>query len=136
MRPWTGHKLAPIRVLTRQGFCEIIVADRRQRVRFEIVGRLPGSVTTDASVEVENLSRGGALVISPSPLNVDGQLTVRLGTVDDFSTLQARVRHVRRMPGRDSFLIGLEFMDAEPRAAALLEKIVRTDAPPAPAHLS
>ena len=112
------------------------VADRRQRVRFEIVGRLPGSVTSDASVEVENLSRGGALVVSPWPLNVDGQLTVRLGTVDDFSTLQARVRHVRRMPGRDGYLIGLEFTEAEPRATALLEKLVRTDAPPAPAHLS
>jgi hypothetical protein len=93
-------------------------------------------VTSDASVEVENLSRGGALVVSPWPLNVDGQLTVRLGTVDDLSTLQARVRHVRRMPGRDGYLIGLEFTDAEPRAAALLEKLVRTDAPPAPAHLS
>ena len=112
------------------------MADRRQRVRFEIVGRLPGSVTSDASVEVENLSRGGALVVSPWPLNVDGQLTVRLGTVDDFSTLQARVRHVRRMPGRDGYLIGLEFTEAEPRATALLEKLVRTDAPPAPAHLS
>ena len=105
-------------------------------MRFEIVGRLPGSVTSDASVEVENLSRGGALVVSPWPLNVDGQLTVRLGTVDDFSTLQARVRHVRRMPGRDGYLIGLEFTEAEPRATALLEKLVRTDAPPAPAHLS
>jgi hypothetical protein len=40
------------------------------------------------------------------------------------------------MPGRDGFLIGLEFTDAEPRATALLEKIARTDAPPAPAHLS
>jgi hypothetical protein len=103
-------------------------------VRFEIVGRLPGSVTTDASVEVENLSRGGALVLCPWPLNVDGQLTVRLGTVDDFSTLQARVRHIRRIPGREGYLIGLEFTDAEPRATALLEKIV--DAPPAPAHFS
>ncbi len=112
------------------------MADRRQRVRFEIVGRLPGSVTSDASVEVENLSRGGALVVSPWPLNVDGQLTVRLGTVDDFSTLQARVRHVRRMPGRDGYFIGLEFTEAEPRATALLEKLVRTDASPARAHLS
>jgi PilZ domain len=111
------------------------VADRRQRVRFEIVGRLPGTVTTEAWVEVENLSRGGALVVSPWPLNVNGQITVRLGTIAEFSTLQARVRHVRRMPGRDGYLIGLEFTDTESRAIALLEKIVRTDAPPAPAHL-
>jgi PilZ domain len=112
------------------------VADRRQRVRFEIVGRLPGSITTDASVEVANLGRGGALVVSAWPLNVDGQLTVRLGTDDDFSTLQALVRHVRRIPGREGYLIGLEFTNAEPRATALLEKIVRSEAPPAPAHLS
>ena len=112
------------------------MADRRQRVRFEIVGRLPGSVTTAASVEVENLSRGGALVLSQWPLTVEGFHTVRLGTVDDFSTLQARVRHVRRAPASDGYLIGLEFTDAEPRAASLLEKLVRADAPTAPAHQS
>jgi hypothetical protein len=76
------------------------------------------------------------MVISPWPLNVDGQLTVRLGTVDDFSTLQARVRHIRRIAGRDGFLIGLEFTNAEPRAAALLERIVSSDASSAPAHSS
>jgi c-di-GMP-binding flagellar brake protein YcgR len=111
------------------------VADRRQRVRFEIVGRLPGSITTAATVQVHNLSRGGVLVRSHWPLNVDGLHTVRLGLLDEFSTLQARVRHVRRAPASDDYLIGLEFIDAEPRAAAQLERLATSDAPSAAAHL-
>jgi c-di-GMP-binding flagellar brake protein YcgR len=109
------------------------VADRRQRVRFEIVGRLPGSITTAAPAEIQNLSRGGALIRSQWPLTVDGMHTVRLGVRDEFTTVQARVRHVRRAQASEQYLIGLEFVDAEPRAAAQLERLV-SDSSATPAH--
>lgn len=107
------------------------MADRRRRVRFEIVGRLPGAVATEAPVHLEDLGLGGMLVRAPWPLQMDSTHTVRLGSAQEFSTLQARVRHVRRAPASDDYLIGLEFVDVEPDTQQRLHRIVGHDSPPA-----
>ena len=109
------------------------MADRRRRVRFEIVGRLPGAVATEAPVHLEDLGLGGVLVRAAWPLTLDSTHTIRLGSSHEFSTLQARVRHVRRAVPTDDYLIGLEFVDVEPDTRERLHRIVGHNTPPAPA---
>jgi hypothetical protein len=89
------------------------VTDRRSSLRFEIVGRLQGSLATGESVRLLDVSPGGALVEVPFPLPVDSQHPVQVVTFDHVSMLEARVRHSRPAFEMGKFLIGLEFTTPE-----------------------
>jgi c-di-GMP-binding flagellar brake protein YcgR len=89
------------------------VTDRRLTLRFEIVGRLRGSIATAEPVRLHDISPGGALVEVPFPLPVDSQQAVQLVTDDHVSAIDARVRHVRPAFQMGRFLVGLEFTSPE-----------------------
>lgn len=89
------------------------MTDRRSSLRFEIVGRLRGSLATSESVRLRDISPGGALVEMPFPLPVDSQQPVQVVTDDHVSALEARVRHVRPAFEMGRFLVGLEFTTPE-----------------------
>ncbi len=85
------------------------VADRRTSLRFEIVGRLRGSLATSQPVRLCDLSPGGALVELPFPPAVDSRHSVHVGVDAHMSTLDVRVRHVRPAFDVGRYLVGLEF---------------------------
>jgi hypothetical protein len=89
------------------------VSDRRTSLRFEVVGRLRGSLATAEDVRLHDISPGGALVEVPFPLPVDSQHAVQVATFDRVAALEARVRHIRPAFEMGRFLIGLEFTTPE-----------------------
>lgn len=103
------------------------MADRRHCLRFEIVGRLRGTLATEASVRLRDLSAGGVQIEAPWPLPVDTIHRVRLESDLQLSTIDARVRHVRPISAHE-YVIGLEFVAAEPAVLDHLQRIVARDA--------
>ena len=89
------------------------MTDRRTSPRFEIVGRLRGSLATAASVRLHDVSPGGVLVEVPFLLAVDSHHAVHVTTEDRDSVLDARVRHIRPAFEMGRYLVGLEFTTPE-----------------------
>jgi hypothetical protein len=97
------------------------VADRRNGLRFEIVGRLRGTLVAEPAVQLHNISLGGVLVEAPWPLSHGSVHTIRLETDKHLATADARVCHVRQQWDTGHFLIGLEFVGADAALTAQLE---------------
>ena len=89
------------------------MTDRRNTLRFEIVGRLRGSLATAEPVRLHDISPGGVLVEVPFPLPIDSEQAVQVVTNDHVSALGARVRHIRPAFEMGRFLVGLEFTTPE-----------------------
>jgi hypothetical protein len=102
------------------------LGDRRNDLRFEIIGQLWGSLETVEPHPLVNLARGGALIESRTRLNPEMVRVVRFQFNGASHDIQAKVRHVTAdtAPDGERFLIGLEFI--EPSAAALeqIDKVV------------
>lgn len=89
------------------------LGDRRNRVRYEIVGQLWGSLETFEPMEVHNISQGGALVETRLPLNADSVQRLRLTAHEQTLDLQARVAHVSQrqdVTAPENYLVGVEFL--------------------------
>jgi c-di-GMP-binding flagellar brake protein YcgR len=102
--------------------------DRRNALRFEVVGTLAGSITTAAAVPLRNIGRGGALIEAPWPLPQDSIHRVRLESESQSSACEARVRHVRH--GGDAprtYLIGLEFLHVDPTMLEEIDRFIASD---------
>jgi PilZ domain len=102
------------------------VPDRRTKARFEIVGRLPGSLATERRVHLHNVSVSGALIETAAPLQPDTIFSVTFESDKHLATLRARVCHVRRTHLDDGYLVGLEFLGAEPGE---MERLLRVEQP-------
>ena len=100
------------------------MTDRRTSLRFEIVGRLRGSLAAESAVRVRNLSRGGALIEAPWSLPPNSVQSVRLESEHHVSKLEARVRHVRESYVGGHYLIGLEFLTVDGTVADQLEGVM------------
>jgi PilZ domain len=101
------------------------IGDRRSKPRFEIVGDLWGSLDTTASMVVQNLGRGGALLESTQPLASESIHWVTALAEGEPHLVQIRVRHSSSAPTREGpprFLIGVQFLKLSP---GLEEAIVR-----------
>jgi hypothetical protein len=99
------------------------IGDRRIRPRFDIVGDLWGTLETVLQLPLRNVSRGGALIHSHVPL--PSQSVHRLAFKADGRdvSVPVRVSHVDAQTSADgerTYLIGVEFLSAQP---ALLELI-------------
>jgi hypothetical protein len=92
------------------------LGDRRRRIRLEVVGSLWGALVTDRTAQLLNISRTGALIISPMPAAVDSMQSVKLTVEGHEVKLDARVRHMQRLgdpaEGEPQYRIGLEFLEA------------------------
>jgi hypothetical protein len=103
------------------------LGDRRNRVRYEIVGQLWGSLETFEPMEVHNLSQGGALVESHVPLAADSVHRLRLTAPEQTLDLQARVAHVSQrqdVTAGENFLVGMQFLGLPPQAVDYIGRLV------------
>jgi hypothetical protein len=100
------------------------LGDRRRRIRLEVVGSLWGTLEVDRQAQLVNISRTGALIMSPIPAAVDSTQAVRLMVEGHEVKLDARVRHLQRVSdaaGESMYRIGLEFLEAPVVLAHALE---------------
>lgn len=100
------------------------LGDRRRRIRLEVVGSLWGALEIDRQAQLVNISRTGALIMSPVPAAVDSTQSVTLTVEGHEVQLDARVRHLQRMTdgaGEAVYRIGLEFLEAPVVLAHALE---------------
>jgi len=102
------------------------VPDRRIKTRFEIVGRLPGTLAAEQPVRLLNVSLTGALIETAAPLQPETMFNVTLESDQQVATIRARVCHVRPTHLDDGYLVGLEFLGAEPHA---LDRLIYSDQP-------
>ena len=100
------------------------LGDRRARIRLEVVGVLWGTLEATPTARVLNISRTGALIESPMGVPLESVQTVRFTVGGEAVTVDARVRHLRRVPGAATpeYLVGVEFVSAP---EALLNSIER-----------
>jgi hypothetical protein len=79
------------------------------------VGSLWGTLEVDRQATLVNISRTGALILSPVPAVVDSTQSVKLEIEGHEVKLAARVRHLHRVTpssGAPQYRIGLEFLEA------------------------
>lgn len=114
-----GGHLARLCRIVLGAFTLTRVTDRRTSLRFEIFGRLRGSLATTQPVRLHDISPGGALVELSFALPVDSQHSVQLASDGQVATVEARVRHVRPSFEVGRFLVGLEFTGPEHALQAL-----------------
>ena len=100
------------------------LGDRRARVRLEVVGVLWGSLEVTPTARVLNISRTGALIESPLGVPLESIQSVRFTVGGEAVTVDARVRHLRRVPNAETpeYLVGIEFLSTP---EALLNSIER-----------
>ena len=101
------------------------LGDRRTSVRLEIVGSLWGTLQLAETTRVLNISRGGALIRSTVPIPADSNAPIKLTVEGQQVTLDARVRHLKHVPGVAGdpahYLIGLEFVSMPATLAMAFE---------------
>jgi c-di-GMP-binding flagellar brake protein YcgR len=100
------------------------MADRRERVRFDLTGQLWASLDFKAPTIVRDLAIGGALVETTLPPEWSPLRIAQVSLCDDGPTVTVVVRHITRSPGEARHRIGLEFMNKSPSAQAHIARIV------------
>lgn len=91
------------------------LGDRRRRIRLEVVGSLWGTLEVDRPATLMNISRTGALILSPVAAAVDSTQSVKLTIEGHEVKLAVKVRHLHRVTpssGEPQYQIGLEFLEA------------------------
>jgi len=99
--------------------------DRRRDLRYEIVGRLAGSLEAIETLPIVNLSRGGVCVRSARPLPVESTNAARLVSENHTFDFHVRVRHVSEAEDGDAggrYVIGLEFIGVAPGTLDEIER--------------
>lgn len=100
--------------------------DRRIQSRYEVVGRLPGTLAAEQPVRVVNVSVTGALIETAAPLQPETVFNVTLESDQQVATIRARVCHVRPTHLDNGYLVGLEFLGAEPQD---MDRLLHSDQP-------
>lgn len=100
------------------------LGDRRRRIRLEVVGSLWGALEIEREAQLVNVSRTGALILSPVPAVVDSTQSLKFTVEGHEVKIAARVRHLQRVgdaEGEPRYRIGLEFLEAPAVLAHALE---------------
>jgi PilZ domain len=103
---------------------------RRQTLRFEVLGRMAGSVASIETLHPVNLGTGGALVESALPLPPNAELTMQLvldGYVSETTVKIRRVIEIRREDGALRYRIGLEFQALSAETEQVIHEFVNVN---------
>jgi hypothetical protein len=109
------------------------VGDRRNGVRFEVVGSFMGTFqATEASTRLIDLSEFGALFEAYLPLAVASVHSVCLSIDGLTASSEAKVRHVRahRNGQHHTFRIGVEFVESSTTFLSAVERLMQSRALP------
>lgn len=82
-------------------------------------------------LQVANIGRGGALVEAVTLLPVHSVYAARLVLDGEETDVHLRVCHVRSIDA-NRFMLGLEFVDLSPAAAAAIDELLLQEAEEAP----
>jgi hypothetical protein len=103
---------------------------RRQAVRFEVLGRMAGSVASMETLQLVNLGTNGALVESALPLPPNAEFKMQLvldGHVSEATVKIRRVNEIRRENGALRYRIGLEFLALSAEAEEAIHQFVNVN---------
>ncbi len=102
------------------------IGDRRRDLRFEIIGDLWATVTTNQPVPLINLGSGGVLVELPTTPLVGSLVRLRLTVGDEVTHFSGVVRHVTPAPGRPNrYLVGMAVVDLSVDGQKQIDAFVR-----------
>jgi PilZ domain len=100
------------------------MGDRRIRPRFDIVGDLWGTLETVLHLPLRNVSRGGALIHSHVALPSESMHRLTFNADGQNLSVPVRVSHVDPQvsaDGEQTYLIGVEFLSAQPALLTAIE---------------
>ena len=101
------------------------MGDRRLRPRFDVVGRLAGTLDAAVSMALRDVGRGGAQVESFVQLATGSTHRATFACDGIEAAVQVCVRHVKPVvssTGEQRYLIGLEFVSPSPAVLELIER--------------
>jgi hypothetical protein len=102
------------------------LADRRARIRYEVIGVLRGTLELSEPARVLNISGGGALLETTTPIPVGSTQAVHM-TIDGHpARITSRVRHLSRIgqPPKESYAIGVEFVSPPAELAVSMANLL------------
>jgi hypothetical protein len=106
------------------------MGDRRDHLRFEVMGLKSASLLTNQTMWVLNLGASGALVESTLPLPPNAEYRMQLVLEGHVTEATVKVRRIAEV-GRDSselrYRIGLEFLAISPEAEDVIRLMVSAD---------
>ena len=100
---------------------------RRKTLRFEVLGRIAGTVASMETLHLVNIGASGALVESALPLPQNAEFTMQLvvdGHVSEATAKIRRVMEIRREDGALRYRIGLEFLVLSAEAEQVIHQFV------------
>ena len=103
---------------------------RRQALRFEVLGRMAGSVASMETLQLVNLGTSGALVESALPLPPNAEFKMQLvldSHVSEATVKIRRVSEIRRENGALRYRIGLEFLALSAEAEEVIHQFVNVN---------
>lgn len=88
------------------------LADRRARLRYEVVGVLRGTLEMSETVRVQNISSTGALIETATPVAVGAVQSIQMTLDGQSSRINSRVRHVTPLghAPKTRYAVGVEFV--------------------------
>src|SRR5258708_31200523 len=99
------------------------VDDKRDTHRLQILGDLQGEVTVFQPMAIREISRGGALIETGFPLQLDSLHEFRLTLGDRSVVVKGRVAHCSITYVEQELVLykaGIEFIEPPERAAAVI----------------
>jgi hypothetical protein len=104
------------------------LGDRREHLRFEVVGQLWASVNFGEQVVLRNIATGGALIETNLTCVSNPIRAAQIAFEQRRGELNVIVRHVSPVTessdGRTRYLVGLEFVNVTPAQRDDIERVV------------
>jgi hypothetical protein len=103
------------------------IGDRREHLRFEVIGALTASLLSTETLRVLNLGPTGALVEGAVALQANAEYAMRLILESHISEVQVRVRRITEVgqdPATMRYLIGLEFLRLSREAEETIGQLI------------
>jgi hypothetical protein len=101
--------------------------NKRDTERVEILGELLGEVMVFHPMAIREISRGGAQVETPFPLQLDSLHDIRLTLSDRSIVLKGRVAHCSISEVDQEIVLyrsGIEFIEAPDRVASVISEFI------------
>jgi len=90
----------------------VTLADRRSRVRYEVIGVLRGTLEMSEPVRIQNISPEGALIETSTPVSVGATQSIQMALGGESARITSRVRHVTPLSHspKPRYAVGVEFV--------------------------